>query len=103
MDELEEHRELDRLIEEQQRDDSGVVFPEHSDTVSLDGLENHLAVEDGELIDMRPRERGSILVGGASWHGTIGGYNNHKCKCARCRAAIKEYRRLRRERAEASA
>ena len=26
-------------------------------------------------------------------HGTIGGYNNHGCRCDRCRAAIAAYRR----------
>lgn len=29
------------------------------------------------------------------WHGTIGGYTNHSCKCARCRLAWREYQRPR--------
>lgn len=27
------------------------------------------------------------------WHGTIGGYTNHACRCDGCRAAQTEYRR----------
>jgi hypothetical protein len=97
MDELEERRQLDRLIEEQEKDDSGVIYPEASDQVSLSGLENSLAVdEDGELIDLRPRDRGTVLVGGADWHGTIYGYARRKCKCLRCRGAKRDYEAERR-------
>lgn len=34
-------------------------------------------------------------------HGTAGGYNNHACRCDRCRAANTEYMRRRRERVRA--
>jgi hypothetical protein len=27
----------------------------------------------------------------APWHATAGGYNNHKCRCDRCRAAWATY------------
>lgn len=26
------------------------------------------------------------------WHGTVGGYTNHKCRCADCKEAAKIYR-----------
>ena len=28
----------------------------------------------------------------ASWHGTLGGYTNHACRCAACRANHRAYR-----------
>ena len=28
----------------------------------------------------------------ASWHGTLGGYTNHDCRCAACRAKWQAYR-----------
>jgi hypothetical protein len=27
------------------------------------------------------------------WHGTVGGYSNHRCRCDLCRAAASEYKR----------
>jgi hypothetical protein len=30
------------------------------------------------------------------WHGTLGGYNNHGCRCQDCRDAKAEYMRARR-------
>lgn len=30
------------------------------------------------------------------WHGTTGGYTNHKCRCDDCRAALREYQKERR-------
>jgi hypothetical protein len=30
------------------------------------------------------------------WHGTPGGYTNHRCKCVDCRTAWATYRRVRR-------
>jgi hypothetical protein len=27
------------------------------------------------------------------WHGTLGGYNNHRCRCEHCRAAATKYQR----------
>ena len=31
-----------------------------------------------------------------TYHGTLGGYSNHKCRCEQCRAAAAEYHRRRR-------
>lgn len=31
-----------------------------------------------------------------AWHGTINGYQYHKCRCDRCRKAQREYNRSRR-------
>jgi len=31
-----------------------------------------------------------------AWHGTTGGYTNHKCRCDACRGALREYQRARR-------
>ena len=37
------------------------------------------------------------------WHGTVGGYNNHKCRCEACRAAFAAYCRTYRKRPEVKA
>jgi hypothetical protein len=29
----------------------------------------------------------------ASWHGTLGGYKSHGCRCEHCRAAATKYQR----------
>ncbi len=29
----------------------------------------------------------------ARWHGSPGGYNNHKCRCAPCREAMRQYKK----------
>lgn len=31
------------------------------------------------------------MRGDEAWHGTSGGYTNHKCRCAACRAAWADY------------
>ena len=102
--ELEEQLELERLIAEQEKDDSTVVFGEkgHEHDVSIEGMENALTVDgDGEVVVSLPRERGSILVGAAIWHGTRAGYTKHLCRCDRCKKAnaeyIAEYRAKKRE------
>lgn len=30
------------------------------------------------------------------WHGTLGGYNNHRCRCTQCRSVFAAYHRERR-------
>lgn len=92
--ELEEQLELERLIAEQEKDDSTVVFGEkgHEHDVSIEGMENALTVDgDGEVVVSLPRERGSILVGAATWHGTRAGYTKHGCKCIPCTEANTKY------------
>ena len=110
MDELEERRELDRLIAEQEKDDSTVILPERGHESDIDigvftdsfsvtdvyfaGSEDqHPSDEDAEPVIDLPRQKGAVLVGGASWHGTLDGYNNHKCHCDRCKAAYSEWKR----------
>ena len=39
----------------------------------------------------------------ASWHGTLGGYTNHACRCAACRANHRAYHRAYRQRPEVKA
>lgn len=36
---------------------------------------------------------GICLYPEGKWHGTVGGYTNHKCKCAKCLAKWAEYNR----------
>lgn len=97
MTEAERLAELDLLIAEQERDDTNIVYAENR--IFLDaqfvmgdgeaeGFSNLIGVDqEGEIISfIRPR-RGDVLTTGKSWHGTIGGYSNYKCKCARCKAA----------------
>jgi hypothetical protein len=102
MDELEEQRELDILIEEQEKDDTSVIYspePGHRDDVSIHGMDNTLAVdEDGELLDLTEHERGTVLVGNASWHGTIAGYTKHGCRKLCCRDVWATYQRAYRAR-----
>lgn len=95
--ELEEQLELERLIAEQERDDTHVEFSReegHREDVTIDGLENALSVDgEGEVAVRLHRARGEVLVGTASWHGTVAGRRKHGCKCRRCQAAAAEYQR----------
>lgn len=80
--------ELSELIAEQKADDTHQIMPEFSGSVPLDSIEEHLGVTpDGERADFLPRQRGTVLSGTASWHGTNHGYTRQKCRCSRCRAA----------------
>lgn len=65
------------------------------------GLKYDVRPEPPEIVCFLRSGRGQILAEGATWHGTNGGYTNHKCRCARCRAAHAEQaRRDRAQRAE---
>ena len=97
MDELQERAEIDHLVEQQQRDDRDYVAPEFRDMVPIDEMENLLGVaDDGEIVSFERHEKGSVLTGYAVYHGTFGGYTNHKCRCPRCKAANTEHQRKRR-------
>ncbi len=101
MDELEERRQMDVLIAEQDQDDRTVmVAPEFPDAIPYEALDNFLGVmANGEVISFRKPEKGTILTGTAPWHGTIRGYKVHGCRRACCRDAQAkhqaEYRRRR--------
>lgn len=109
MDELQERAEIDRLIEEQQRDDaSPYLIPERREMVRLDALDDFVGVEGGEIVTFEPgrrgnspNERGRILTGTATWHGTTSGYVNHKCRCRPCKDA--QAARVRKQRARRKA
>lgn len=106
--------ELDDLIEEQQRDDTHFVRPEQqnvsletvgecigaSDTYFSGTEDEHYSYghEQGGIHSFLRPQKGSVLVEGASWHGTVYGARNKKCKCARCVEAGKLYQRKLRER-----
>lgn len=96
--------ELQLLVQEQKADDTYIVYRPNW-TVSLDGpatgaegiVSDYLGTdEDGELINFLPRERSALTMPALIPHGTLGGYNNHKCRCCKCRAAVAEYRRNKR-------
>jgi hypothetical protein len=90
MDELQERAEIDRLLEEQRKDDTSFVSPEFNtlDTVPIETLADALAVgPDGEIVMFGQKEKGSVLTGAAAYHGTASGYRHHKCRCERCKAA----------------
>ena len=92
--------ELEQLVAEQEQDDTGRVKPEFPWQVPFtDGLANCVGIDmNGEIETHWPRPpKGTLLVGTASWHGTRGGYNNHKCRCEPCTTAHKQYRRKRRQ------
>ena len=95
MDELQERAEIDRLVEEQQRDDRDYIAPEFPNTIPLDSIVDHLGTQDGEIVFVGSSERGSVLIGSASWHGTLAGYAKQKCRCRPCRDAKAAYERQR--------
>lgn len=104
MDELQERDEINRLVEEQRKDDTNLVQTEFSglNTVPIETLADSLAVTpDGGIVMFGQREKGTVLVGSAPYHGTISGYVNHKCKCVRCKGA--HAARVRRQRAQRKA
>ena len=104
MDELQERAEIDRLVEEQRKDDTNFISPEFTtlDTVPIETLEDFLAIgPEGELVRFNQREKGTVLVGTAAYHGTASGYVHHKCKCVRCKSA--HAARIRKQRAQRKA
>jgi len=103
MDELQERAEIDRLVEEQLKDDTDFIEPQFPNTVSTDVLDDLLGITgDGEVISFKRAERGSILTGAASWHGSTSGYVNHKCRCRPCKDAQAARIRKQRERRKAA-
>lgn len=99
MDELQERAEIDRLVEEQRKDDTSFISTEFPvDTVPIETLVDSLSLtEDGEIAYVGSREKGTILIGTAPWHGTTSGYVNHKCRCQPCKTA--QATRVRKQRA----
>lgn len=93
--------ELERLIAEQAADDTYVIRGESS-TVNIDSVSNFLTTDDGGVVCNIPPRRGTILKPpireDEPWHGTFDGYNNHRCRCARCRAFKAQKQREWRER-----
>lgn len=93
-------KQYGHLIEQEEPE---IVKPEFREQVPFtDGMANCIGMElDGEIISRLPRPpRGSLLVGAAPWHGTRGGYQNHKCRCEPCtgaqRSAVANYRERKR-------
>jgi hypothetical protein len=104
MDEVQERAEIERLFEEQLKDDTSFVSPEFNtlDTIPIETLVDSLAVApDGEIVMFGQKEKGTVLIGSAAYHGTVSGYVNHKCKCDRCKGA--QATRVRRQRAQRKA
>lgn len=98
-----EQAELERLIGEQRYDDTHIVHPPRDapyGSVPLDKItrasngDNMMSIanlfgidEEGELVSFFRPSRGDILNGSALYHGTLDGYTNRGCRCARCRRA----------------
>ena len=96
---MEAQTELDQLIAEQQQDDTDTIKREFRGQVPFtNGIANCIGMDtDGEIVTYWPRPpKGTLLVGTAPWHGTYGGYKNHKCRCIPCKAANAEYVQRRR-------
>lgn len=106
--ELEEQLELERLIAEQEKDDHAVEMshePGHREDVSFDGLDSAMYVTDTYFEGTKdehssfedaiplPKEKGTVLVGSAPYHGTLAGYVKQECRCERCSAAHRDYKR----------
>jgi hypothetical protein len=87
--------ELERLIEEQEKDDTTLVSPEFRDMVSLSGTAADFIATDegGDVMDFLPRRRGDILI--TKKHGTnicyLRGCRRPECTNAH-RIAVNEYR-----------
>lgn len=112
--------ELERLIAEQEADDTDFVRPEPQ-TVSLEAVGEYIGGNDTYFADTEndhysfgnevngvysflDPQKGDVLVGSASWHGTLHGARNKKCKCVKCVEAGKIYqRKLRQRKRSASA
>lgn len=105
--------ELALLIAEQRADDTHVIRPErgHENDARLDttGLVGNRNLSMYDLVEQGddgcrlniPPTKGRVLVGGkigGFQHGTLNGYNNHRCKCLECKAAKAAYMRERRAR-----
>lgn len=109
--------ELERLIAEQQDDDTYFVRPEPQ-SVSLDAVEEYVGGndtyfagtkdehysfgdEDNGVHSFLEPQKGDVLVSGASWHGTTHGYTRKRCRCMKCTEAqklyLREFRARRRE------
>ena len=91
--------ELALLIAEQRADDTNFVQPE-AGCVSIDAVKDYIAQDDkGRPVSLLRNERGTVLQSNsAPWHGTVGGYRNHGCKCVRCKAAKALAQKQRRQR-----
>jgi hypothetical protein len=96
MDELQERAEIDRLLEEQAKDDKDYQAPEFPNMIPLGSIEDQLGTQDDQIVFVSTSERGSVLVAGASWHGTLAGYAKQKCRCRPCRDSKATYERKRR-------
>lgn len=106
--------ELERLIAEQSADDTYFARPEQQN-VSLETVSEYVGISDtyfagtddehysygdedqGVYSFLKP-ERGTVLVEGASWHGTRYGYERKSCRCNRCKETQKKRVRAQRER-----
>lgn len=117
--------ELDDLIAEQKAEiDSHYQRPEDQ-TISFDSMGENASVGDyigstdtyfagtddemysfgdGEqdVYSFLPPQKGTVLVEGASWHGTRHGYTRKECRCAPCTEANKLYHRKLRARRKAA-
>ena len=99
-----EAEELELLIAQQASDDTHYARPEFRDVIRLDAstvtsdrfdtggvLSDLIGVDDdGEVLSFLRPMKGSVLNGGAAYHGTEDGYVNHRCRCKRCRTAHTE-------------
>lgn len=101
--------ELERLVAEQQADDTFFARPEPQ-SVSLENVDEYIGASDTYFAGSEDEEysfgdepdgvysflepqKGEILVAGASWHGTPYGYRRKKCKCVPCTEANRDYQR----------
>lgn len=112
--------ELERLIAEQEADDTDFVRPELQ-AVSLEAVGEYIGGndtyfsgtedehysfgdEDNGIYSFLEPQKGDVLVGGASWHGTFHGYTRRRCRCKPCTEANKIHQReVRKKRRSASA
>lgn len=111
--------ELERLIAEQEADDTDFVRPEPQ-AVSLEAVGEYIGGNDtyfsgaedehysfgdegNGIYSFLEPQKGDVLVGGASWHGTRHGYTRKRCRCQRCSEANNLYhRKLRQKRTNRS-
>jgi hypothetical protein len=105
--------ELELLIAEQQADDVyfvrkplGEISLEAPAPGGFEGsVSDYIGLEfdfdafdpdaSGEVVSYLPRSEESLFAVGFP-HGTFNAYNNHKCRCTKCKSFFADYRRRKR-------
>ena len=98
-------QELELLVQEQQADDVYAIS-RPAKQVSLNGaapgissgeetVADFIGVVEGQVVSFLPRSEASVFLVSFK-HASFDAYNNHGCRCRRCKNFMAEYRRNKR-------